>query len=103
MNIRLVIQNKKTGNVKSVTTKRFRKAMNKLPEEVQQRAKRAYKLWKQNNSHPGLHFKQVHEKQPIYSVRIGLSYRAIGVKQENSMIWFWIGSHEDYNKLVAEL
>ncbi len=72
-NINQEKQNKKIGNVKSVTTERFRKAMSKLPEEVQQRAKRAYKLWKQNNNHPGLHFKQVHDKEPIYSVRIGLS------------------------------
>ncbi|HXL58919.1 MAG TPA: hypothetical protein VN958_21800 [Chitinophagaceae bacterium] len=63
--------------MKSVTTERFRKAMNKLPKEVQHRAREAYELWKQNNNHPGLHFKQVHDKEPIYSVRIGLSYRAL--------------------------
>ncbi|MEJ7680003.1 MAG: hypothetical protein WKG06_19525 [Segetibacter sp.] len=50
-----------------------------------------------------LHFKQVHHQQPIYSVRVGLSYRALGIKQEETMIWFWIGSHEDYNKLIVQL
>lgn len=77
--------------------------MNKLPADVQQRARQAYNLWKQNNNHPGLHFKQVHDREPIYSVRIGLSYRALGVKKDDTMIWFWIGSHEEYNNLVADL
>ncbi len=77
--------------------------MNKLPQEVQHRARETYELWKQNNNHPGLYFKQVHDKEPIYSVRIGLSYRALGIKQEDTLIWFWIGSHEEYNNLVANL
>ncbi len=77
--------------------------MKKLPKEMQQRAREAYKLWKQNNNHPGLHFKQVHETEHIYSLRIGLSYRALGVKQKDTMIWFWIGSHEEYNNLVVQL
>ena len=89
--------------MKSETTERFRKAMSRLPEEVQQRARKAYKLWKENNNHPGLHFKQVYATESIYSVRIGLSYRALGVKQKDTMIWFWIGSHEEYNNLIASL
>jgi hypothetical protein len=89
--------------VKSQTTERFRKAMSGLPEDVQQRARKAYKLWKENSKHSGLHFKQVHNTKPIYSVRIGLSYRAIGVKQKDTIIWFWIGSHEEYNNLVSSL
>jgi len=47
--------------VKSETTERFRKVMSKLPDEVQQRARKAYKLWKENHNHPSLHFKQVHK------------------------------------------
>ena len=70
---------------------------------MQQRGRQAYKLWKQNNNHPGLHFKQVHDKEPIYSERIGLSYRALAVKQEDIMICFWIGSHEEYNNLISNL
>jgi hypothetical protein len=77
--------------------------MSKLPADVQRRARQTYKLWKQNSNHPGLHFKQVHDKEPIYSVRIGLSYRALGIKKDDTMIWFWIGSHEEYNNLVANL
>lgn len=89
--------------MKSHTTKRFRKAFAKLPKAIQERAQQAYQLWKQNNFSPGLHFKQVNDNPPVYSVRVGLSYRALGVKQGDSIIWFWIGSHEDYNNLLSQL
>lgn len=89
--------------MKSVTTERFRKAFENLPKEIQEKARKAYNLWKQDNYHPSLHFKQIHYQQSIYSVRAGLSYRALGIKKEETMIWFWIGSHEDYNKLIAQL
>jgi hypothetical protein len=89
--------------LRSVTTTRFRKAFAKLPNNVQERARQAYQLWKLNNNHPGLHFKQIHKEQLIYSVRIGLSYRAVGIIEKDTIIWFWIGSHEDYNNLVAQL
>ncbi len=84
----------------SVTTEKFRKAFDKLPVQIQEKARSAYQLWKKNPQHPGLQFKQVHQNEPIYSVRIGLSYRALGIKEGNTLIWFWIGSHEDYNNLV---
>jgi hypothetical protein len=61
--------------MKSVTTERFRKAFAKLPKEAQIRARRAYQLWKQNNTHPSLHFKPIHQEKPVFSVRVGLSYR----------------------------
>jgi hypothetical protein len=42
----------------------------------------------------------VHDKQPIYSVRIGIHYRAVGVKHDDHMLWFWIGPHAEYDKLL---
>ena len=89
--------------MRSVTTSKFRKAFEKLPTEIQQRARQAYTIWKENPNHPGLHFKQIHETQPIFSVRVGLSYRAIGIKEEDVMVWFWIGSHEEYNNLIRQI
>ncbi len=86
--------------MKSVTTERFRKSFANLPHEIQERARKSYNLWKQDRNHPGLHFKQVHNQQQIYSIRVGLSYRALGVRQGDTMIWFWIGSHEDYNNII---
>lgn len=89
--------------LKSVTTERFRKAFANLPKEFQERARKSYNLWKQDHYYPGLHFKQVHAQQQIYSVRVGLSYRALGIKQGDTMIWFWIGSHEEYNNIIAQV
>jgi mRNA-degrading endonuclease RelE of RelBE toxin-antitoxin system len=89
--------------LKSITTNRFRKSFNKLPKNLQERARQSYRLWKLNNNHPGLHFKQIHIQNPIYSVRVGLSYRAIGIIEDGTMIWFWIGSHEDYNNIITKL
>jgi hypothetical protein len=50
-----------------------------------------------------LRFKQVHASRPIFSARVGLAYRALGVQVGDEMIWFWIGSHADYDQMVASL
>jgi hypothetical protein len=62
----------------SVTTRGFREAFSKLPEPVRQQARRAYRLFRQNPSHPGLAFKKIDHGNNLYSARIGLGYRAIG-------------------------
>ena len=87
----------------SVTTERFRRALQDLPVAVQQRARRAYATFRQDPRHPSLRFKQVHPTRPIYSARIGLGYRALGVREGETIIWFWIGSHADYDRLLASL
>jgi mRNA-degrading endonuclease RelE of RelBE toxin-antitoxin system len=87
----------------SRTTRRFRKAFERLPQQVQKQAKEAYLLFEKNPYHPSLYFKRVHSTQPIYSVRITLNYRSVGVLEGDTIIWFWIGSHEDYDKLLAQI
>lgn len=89
--------------MKSHTTEKFRQAYQQLPVEIQQQARTAYRLWREDHTHPSLHFKKVHETKPIYSVRIGLGWRAVGVKQGDTLIWYWIGSHAEYDKLLAQL
>jgi mRNA-degrading endonuclease RelE of RelBE toxin-antitoxin system len=87
----------------SVTTEKFRKALSKLPIDIQEKANCAYKIWLDDPFHPSLHFKRVHPNEQIYSVRVGLYHRALGVKEHDSMIWFWIGSHEEYNSIISTL
>ena len=87
----------------SRTTQRFRRAFRKLPPNVQRQARAAYRLWKQDAFHPSLQFKQVHSREPIYSVRIGIGWRAVGVMSQGEMVWFWIGSHADYDRLLSQL
>ena len=86
--------------MKSVTTTQFRKSLDKLPKSIQARARKSYLLWLDNPNYPSLHFKQIHSAEPIYSVRIGLAYRALGILKDDTMIWFWIGSHEEFNSIV---
>jgi hypothetical protein len=39
----------------------------------------------------------------VYSVRVGLGWRALGVREGDVMVWFWIGSHADYDRLLETL
>jgi hypothetical protein len=71
-----------------------------LPESIKDLAKRAYNLFKDNPAHPGLQFKKVNDNPEVYSVRITRAYRSLGVKDEDTIIWFWIGTHDGYDKLI---
>jgi len=86
--------------MKSVTTAPFRKCLDRLPKKIQAKAKISYLLWIENPNYPSLHFKQIHSTEPIYSVRISLAYRDLGIIKNDTMIWFWIGSHEEFNSIV---
>ncbi len=74
-----------------------------LPEQVRQQARQAYALFQQNPHHPSLRFRQVHLVRPIFSARVGLHYRAVGVREGNNIFWFWIGSHAEYDRLLNQL
>ena len=86
----------------SHTTESFRRLFRQLPSDIQQAARNAYRLWSADPYHKSLRFKKVHPTDPIYSVRIGLGWRAVGVRDGDTVIWYWIGSHADYDKLLAQ-
>ncbi len=81
----------------------FLAAFARLPDEVKEQARKSYRLWKQDRHHPSLHFKRVSRIEPIYSVRVGRGWRALGLVEGDTITWFWIGSHSDYDKLIAQL
>jgi hypothetical protein len=87
-------------DMKSRTTRAFRALLRKLPKSIRSEAKRAYNLFRENPAHPGLQFKCVQKNAKVYSVRISLNYRALGTLDGDEMIWMWIGSHADYDKLL---
>lgn len=89
--------------MKSRTTAQFRKAFADLPAQVQAQARAAYRQFREEPSHPSLRFKQVHPTLPIYSARVSKSYRAVGQRIDDCIVWFWIGSHADYDKLLSQL
>ena len=71
-----------------------------LPPEVQQQARRVYLLWKANPNHPSLRFKRVDEEEPIYSARVSGDYRVLGVLEGDTVVWFWIGDHDEHARLL---
>lgn len=84
----------------SQLTEDFVACFARLPEAVKAQARKAYQLWRTNPAHPGLHFKRIHGKDDIYSVRIARGWRALGLLEGNLLTWFWIGSHADYDQLI---
>ncbi len=87
----------------SHTTERFRRALAALPTDIRQQAREAYRLFRDNPLHPGLRFRQVHPTLPVYSARINVEYRAVGIRTDNTIVWFWIGKHSEYERLLRNL
>ncbi len=75
----------------------FWEAYQRLPEQVRVLADKNYTLLKQSPQHPSLHFKKVGR---FWSVRVGSRYRALAVEIEGGLLWFWIGSHADYDEMI---
>jgi hypothetical protein len=88
--------------VRSRATPRFWAAYRDLPPEIRELARKAYRLFRENGRHPSLQFKKVHDDS-IYSVRVTLGYRALGLLEEEEITWFWIGAHADYDRLLRNL
>jgi len=87
----------------SRTTERFRKIFQQLPEHIQQQARAAYRLFRQDPAHPSLRFRPVHSSEPVYSARVGRSYRALAIREGERLTWFWIGSHADYEEMLKRV
>jgi len=89
--------------VKSRTTAQFRKLFADLPKQVQQQAWAAYRQFQEDPSYSSLRFKKVHPELPIYSARVSKNYRAVGQVDGDTVIWFWIGSHAEYDRLLRQM
>ena len=83
--------------MKHVASRTFWDAYSRLPEQVRALADKNYALLKTNPQHPSLQFKKVGR---FWSVRVGLRYRALAVEADGNFVWFWIGSHADYDVLI---
>lgn len=87
----------------SLITAGFLERLRGLPDSVRQQASRAYALWRADPHHPSLQFKRVSQRQPVYSARVGLGYRVLGLWEGDTVTWFWIGSNAEYDTLLARL
>jgi hypothetical protein len=84
--------------VKHHASPRFWRSYQGLPKEVRDPADRNYTLLKSDPTHGSLHFKKAGS---LWSVRVGLHYRALATEVGNDLVWFWIGSHAEYDRLVG--
>ena len=83
--------------MKHRASRKFWSYYRKLPAGVQRLANKNYQLLKSSPSHPSLHFKPAGR---YWSVRVGLHYRALAVASGSDLVWFWIGTHAEYNEII---
>jgi len=88
---------------RSLTTSAFWEGFSKLSNSDKTQARDAHRQWLANPRQPGLRFKKVHTRRPIYSVRVNIDVRAVGIMDGDDMVWFWIGPHDEYEALLKRL
>ena len=74
-----------------------------LPKEIRLQAIKTYRLWLEHPEAGGLQFKRVGKKEAVYSVRVNDSYRVLGLLEDDTMYWFWIGKHDKYESILKGL
>jgi hypothetical protein len=79
------------------TTAGFWRRHDRLPQNIQEAARKNFTLLKADPLYPSLHFKKIGK---LWSVRIALEYRALGLDKGDTVQWFWIGHHDEYNRIV---
>ncbi len=73
-----------------------------LPPDIRKLAEDNYRLWQQDSKHPSLRFKQIHGHLPVFSYRVAMQYRTIGVQTDDGkLVWFWVGSFDDFRQQVG--
>lgn len=80
------------------TTPDFWDHYRQLPENIQERADRNFEFLNADSRHPSLHFKKVTDD--LWSARVGLDYRALGADEGDTVMWFWIGPHDEYEQFL---
>lgn len=83
--------------MKSSTTPSFRKRLLNLPPHIRDLARKNFKLWLRHPQHPSLRFKKVAN---FWSARVGIDFRALAIIRGDKAEWFWIGSHDEYERLL---
>ncbi len=85
-------------DLKHFTSSSFWDCYYKLPISIQKLADKNFEILKSDPYHPSLHFKKVDR---FWSVRVGSKYRSIAIQNSEGIIWIWIGTHSEYDKLVG--
>jgi hypothetical protein len=84
-------------------TERFWRAYDGLPQDIQRRADKQFVLLKADPKHPSLQLKKLGEKHGAdwWCVRVTQDYRALAIKRQSGFLWFWIGDHKTYDRLIG--
>lgn len=85
----------------SFTTTRFWELYRELPFQIRVVARQAYRQFAANPAHPSLHFERLRSDSRQWSVRVTRDFRAVGIVDGDTIIWHWIGSHEDFDRKFA--
>jgi len=85
----------------SKASPRFWQLFSGLPADVQRIAVQNYELWLANPNHPSLRYRRLKGRDNVVTVRAGDHYRALGLLETDGVVWFWIGSHAEYDRLVS--
>ncbi|HXP90038.1 MAG TPA: hypothetical protein VN931_03805 [Fibrobacteria bacterium] len=88
--------------MKSLRSPAFRSCFQQLPPSIQALARKNHGLWLEDPRHPSLDYKRVGKESSIWSVRVGIGWRALGVAKDDAIVWFWIGSHAQYDRLLRQ-
>jgi hypothetical protein len=80
---------------------RFWQCYRQLPRDVQELADKNHELLKTDPWHPSLHLKKVGKTRQLWSVRVGMHHRALGMDKPEGIVWFWIGPHAEYDQLLS--
>ena len=83
--------------MRHIANDEFWKRYNELPAQVRRQADKRFALLKQDATHPSLHFKRIGGR---WSARVGRGYRALALEIDGGLLWYWIGSHDDYERLL---
>jgi len=85
----------------SATVPSFWDAYRNLDGTIKTRVRKAYRLWSEDPFHPSLRFKCINSQENIWAVRVTLGFRAIGVLDGGTVTWFWVGSHDAYERFFG--
>ena len=86
--------------MKSATLPSFWVAYEALDEHTKRAARKAFLLWTENPFHPSLRLKCVNHREDVWSLRVSLRCRALGRLDGDTITWFWIGLHDEYERHI---
>jgi len=87
--------------MKSDALQSFWDRFNRLDQNTRNQTKKAYRLWVENPFHPSLRFKCINKAENIWAVRVSRGYRSLGVVDGETVTWFWIGTHDEYERFFG--